>query len=399
MVEREDLYDRPNLYGNADGDYYDNLERFTFFSHAVFLISRALTFSPHIIHCHDWQTGLVPALLRMTYRHDKMFSGTSVVFTVHNLGYQGIFSAEKWHFTGLDYREFFHSEGVEFWGKISLLKAGIVYADAVTTVSPTYAREIRTQESGMGMEGIFMRRSEALYGILNGVDYEYWNPAKDTNIKANYSPDEMSGKKECKAALIEEMALDSSLLERPLAGIISRLDFQKGVDLVVEILEDVLDLKVGLVVLGSGDASIQEALKKAERRHRGRVGLYFGLNEPLAHRIMAGADIFLVPSRYEPCGLTQMYALKYGTVPVVRATGGLSDTVAQFNAKTREGQGFRFDNYEPKALLRAVKEAVKTYDKKRVWQRLIANGMQKDFSWRQSARNYKSLYESFRKGQ
>lgn len=397
MVDREDLYDRPNLYANAEGDYYDNLERFVFFSHAALLISEAVSFSPHIVHCHDWQTGLVPALLKGPYRDDKLLSGASVVFTVHNLGYQGIFSVEKWPLTGLDYENFFHRDGLEFWGKISLLKAGIVYADAITTVSPTYAREVRTQEYGMGMDGIFKYRSRVLHGILNGVDYECWDPAKDKHIESNYSPLDMSGKKECKAALIKEMALDLSLLERPIAGIISRLDFQKGLDLVVEILEDMLDLRVGLVVLGSGDESIQAAIQEAAHRHKGRIGLFFGLDESLAHRIIAGADIFLIPSRYEPCGLTQMYALKYGTVPVVRATGGLSDTVAHFDSETGKGHGFVFDEYEPKALLRAVKEAVKIYDKKRIWHRLVANGMKKDLSWKESAKNYKKLYENIMK--
>ncbi len=397
MIDREDFYDRPNLYGNANGDYYDNLERFAFFSHAALLLSEAISFSPDVVHCHDWQTGLVPALLKGPYRNYSMLSRAATVFTVHNLGYQGVFPAEKVSLTGLPSKEFFHMEGLEFWGKISLLKAGVVYADALTTVSPTYAQEIQTLDYGMGMEGIFSGRSRVLYGILNGVDYGLWDPAKDPHIAMNYSPDDMAGKTRCKAALMQEMALDSSLITRPVSGIISRLDSQKGLDLVVEILDDMLDLDVGLVVLGSGDESIQAAIQEAARRHKGRIGLFSGFNDPLAHRIMAGADMFLIPSRYEPCGLTQMYALKYGTVPVVRATGGLADTINHFDTKTGKGNGFTFDPYEPKAFLDAIKAAVKTYDKKPVWDRIIANGIREDFSWERSAKNYKKLYESVMK--
>jgi starch synthase len=394
MIDREDLYDRPNFYGNADGDYYDNLERFAFFSHASLLLAEAISFSPDVIHCHDWQTGLVPALIKGPYRNYPMLSSASTVFTIHNLGYQGIFPAEKLPLTGLDYEDFFHSEGLEFWGKISLLKAGVVYADAVTTVSPTYAHEIQTPEYGMGMEGILSRRGTALYGILNGVNYDLWDPAEDPHIAMNYTPGDMAGKKRCKASLMQEAALDSSLIKRPLSVIISRLDPQKGLDLVIEILDDILDLDVGLVVLGSGDKSIQAAIQTAARRHKGRIFLFSGFNDPLAHRMMAGADMILIPSRYEPCGLTQMYALKYGTVPVVRATGGLADTIDTFDMKTHKGNGFTFDSYEPKALFEAFTEAANTYDKKRIWDRIVTNGMREDFSWERSAKSYKKLYES-----
>jgi starch synthase len=397
MIDREDLYDRPNLYGNANGDYYDNLERFAFFSHAALLLSEAISLSPDIVHCHDWQTGLVPALLKGPYSNYPMVSSAATVFTVHNLGYQGVFPAEKVPMTGLPSKEFFHMEGFEFWGKISLLKAGIVYADGVTTVSTTYARQIQTPEYGMGMEGVLSSRRRVLHGILNGVDYDLWDPAKDTHIAMNYSPDDMAGKKKCKARLVQEMALDSSLIKRPLGGIISRLDSQKGLDLVVKILDEMLDLDVGLVVLGSGDESIQADIQDAARRRKGRIRLFSGFNDPLAHRIMAGADMLLIPSRYEPCGLTQMYALKYGNVPVVRATGGLADTIKPFDIKTGKGNGFTFGPYEPKAFFKAVRKAVNTYDEKRVWDRIVANGMQEDFSWQRSAKNYKKLYESFLK--
>ncbi len=394
MIDREDLFDRPGLYGDAKGNYDDNLERFAFFSHAALLLSKEISFSPDVVHCHDWQTGLIPALLKGPYSNHGAFSRAASIFTIHNLGYQGIFPADKISMTGLPSRDFFHLEGLEFWGKISLLKAGIVYADAVTTVSPTYAQQIQTPEYGMGMEGILKSRRDVLHGILNGVDYDIWDPSTDPQLAATYSPENISGKKKCKRSLILEAALDLSLQNRPLLGIIARMDSQKGFDLLMQILDSILDMDVGLVLLGSGEEQTQEALMKAAARYRGRIGLFFGLDDRLAHRIMAGVDIFLIPSRYEPCGLTQMYALKYGSVPVARATGGLADTIDHFNVKTGKGNGFAFDLYEPKAFFDAVKEAVKTFDKKSIWEKIVANSMQKDFSCESSAKNYKKLYES-----
>jgi starch synthase len=392
LVERDDMYDRPNLYGNARGDYYDNLERFAFYCHAALRLAQALSFKPDVIHCHDWQTGLVPALLKGPYLDNSTFSGTSCVFTIHNIGYQGIFPVEKLSITGLPKMDFFHPEGLEFWEKISLLKAGIVYSDAITTVSPKYAEEIQTPEYGMGMEGVLKHRSAFLYGILNGVDYRLWDPAADSHIAAKYSAQELQGKSHCKEALIEEMGLDPSLQERPLLAMISRLDAQKGLDLVVKILAKILAMDVGLVVLGSGDEKIQQAIQKAAKKNPGRVGLFIGFNEPLAHRIMGGADVFLIPSRYEPCGLTQMYALKYGTVPVVRSTGGLDDTIVPYDPKTGEGNGFKFGPYKPASFVAAIRKAVDLFHNAEAWKKLLANGMEADFSWDRSAQSYLELY-------
>jgi len=394
LIERDDLYDRPNLYGSAVGDYYDNLERFSFFSHAALILSEALLFSPDLIHCHDWQTGLVPALINGPYGDTSTLAGTPTVFTVHNLGYQGLFPAGKLPVTGLLKDEFFHPEGLEFWGKISLLKAGIVYSQAITTVSPTYAREIQTPEYGIGMEGLFKHRRASLHGILNGVDYSLWDPAVDSHVPFNYSPRKMEGKRRCKESLIQEMGLDPSVIKKPLLGMISRLDNQKGFDLLVQMLDEILELDVGLTILGSGDELIQKAIQDAATRHQGHVGFDIGFNEPLAHRIMAGVDIFLIPSRYEPCGLTQMYALKYGTVPVVRATGGLDDTVVQFDPLTKEGNGFKFGPYKPAAFVAAIHQAVNLFQDSRTWKRLMANGMKADFSWEKSARRYLEIYRS-----
>ena len=394
LIEREDLYDRPNLYGNPGGDYYDNLERFSFFAHAALRLTEALSFKPHVVHCHDWQTGLVPALIKGPYEDIPTLSGVASVFTIHNLGYQGLFPEEKFPVTGLPKTKFFHAEGLEYWGKFSLLKAGINYSEAITTVSPTYAKEIQTPEYGMGMEGILRRRSAWLHGILNGVDYTCWDPARDSHLSAKYSPEDLVGKARCKTSLINQLNLDPSLTERPLLGMISRLDAQKGLDLLVKILDDFLELDIGLVVMGSGDEQIQEAIQQAADRHPGQVGLSIGFNEPLAHEIMAGVDIFLIPSRYEPCGLTQMYALKYGTVPVVRATGGLDDTINHFDAEAGTGNGFKFSRYESKAFYASIQEAVSLFQNAKLWKRIVANGMRADFSWDRSAQMYLELYRS-----
>lgn len=393
FFEREDLFDRPNLYGTPEGDYYDNLERFAFFSQAALLFAKEIRFDFDVVHCHDWQTGLVPVYLKTLYKTDPFLSGAVSVFTVHNIGYPGIFPRDKLPVSGLPAGEY-HMAGIEYWGNMSLLKAGIVYSDAITTVSPKYSQEIQTSEYGMGMEGILSGRRVFLHGILNGVDYVLWNPATDTHVPANYSLQEPAGKKRCKESLMKEMGLDPALKERPLLAMISRLSTQKGLDLLVHILDEVLEFDVGLVVLGSGDEKIQRAIQGAADRHSGRVGMKIGFDEPLAHRIMAGADILLIPSRYEPCGLTQMYALKYGTVPVVRATGGLDDTIVPFDARTGDGNGFKFGPYEAGAFLETIREAVELFNDSRTWKTLVANGMKADFSWDRSAQSYLDLYQS-----
>jgi starch synthase len=393
LFEREDLFERPNLYGTSAGDYYDNLERFAFFGQAALLLAKELDVDFDVVHCHDWQTGLVPVYLKTLLKKDALFEHTASLFTIHNIGYQGLYPKEKLATCGLPLEEF-HPEGLEYWKEISLLKAGIVYSDAITTVSPKYSREIQTPEFGMGMEGVLKKRSKDLYGILNGADYSVWDPARDSHLKAPYSPEKMVGKGRCKEALIREMGLDSSLQNMPLLGIVSRLDAQKGLDLLVDILDDLLALGAGLVVLGSGEERVQQAIQKAAERYPGKVGLYIGFNEPLAHRIIAGTDMFLIPSRYEPCGLTQMYALKYGTVPVVRATGGLDDTIVPFDAKNKKGNGFKFGPYKAKAFLGAIQRALRVFKYLDSWKMVVANGMKEDFSWDRSARKYAELYES-----
>jgi starch synthase len=386
-VEREDLFDRPNLYGSAAGDYYDNLERFAFFCRAALLACEETGFVPNLVHCHDWQTGLIPPLL------GSHFPKAGSVFTIHNLGYQGLFPAERLSVTGLSADRYFHPGGIEYWGGISLLKAGIVYADAVTTVSPTYAREIQTPEFGLGMEGVLRERRNVLHGILNGADDTRWNPQTDPHLTARYGPGRMAGKARCKEALIREVGLDPDLEKRPLIGVVSRLDRQKGLDILADALEGLMTLDVGLVVLGAGDQGIERTLGSAGERFPGRMALRVGFDEPLAHRITAGSDLLLVPSRYEPCGLTQLHALKYGTVPVVRSTGGLEDTVTDLDSRNGRGTGFKFDEARPQALLQALERAVSLFERRGAWARLRNAGMEANFSWEGAAARYMTLFE------
>jgi starch synthase len=395
LIDREDMFDRPNLYGNDRGDYYDNLERFTYYSHAALRLMELINIRPGVIHAHDWQTGLVPALLKSVYRFSPVLSGVPTVFTIHNIGYQGLFHPDKLAITGLSHEDFYTMFGLEYWDNISLLKSGLVYAEALTTVSPTYSREIQTAEYGRGMDSVLRSRAGSLSGILNGVDYNIWNPGLDKLITAHFTPDDLSGKKINKKQLIKTLSLDDSALKRPLIGMITRLEYQKGLDLTLSILPGIMDLGASLAILGSGDEGIQHALHDAVQRYPGRIGLETGFNERLAHGIMAGADLFLIPSRYEPCGLTQMYALKYGTVPVVRSTGGLEDTIVQFNPDTGDGNGFKFGPYDATAFYYAVREAIELFDKHPdTWLKLQQNGMAADFSWDYAALRYRKLFRS-----
>lgn len=393
LFEREDLFDRPNLYATSEGDYYDNLERFVYFNRAALIFLKHMGSPIDVIHCHDWQTGLVPAYLKTIYRDDPLLASTATLFTIHNIGYQGLFPQEKLALCGLP-PQVFQMEGLEYWGQISLLKAGMVYADALTTVSPSYAREIQDPEFGLGMEGVLQKRAKDLYGILNGVDYDSWSPEKDPDIPYPYDMDRTGEKAKNKGALLYEVGLKESLQDRPLFGMISRLSAQKGCDLLVQAMDEMVGLGAGLVILGSGEEKYQRLLEKGARKHPGAVSLRLGFDESLAHRIMAGADLLLIPSLYEPCGLTQMYALKYGTVPLVRATGGLHDTVVPFDSKAKKGNGFKFGPYKAEALMGAVKEAGRVYKDSTTWQVLMRNGMGEDFSWDRSAQRYFDLYQS-----
>ena len=394
LIEREDMYQRPNLYGGACGDYYDNFERFAFFSLASLTLCEKWNQDTKIIHCNDWQTGLVPALLRGLYSSHPKLSKIRSVFTIHNIGYQGIFPKEKLTLTGLNEKEFFHPEGLEYWGKISTLKAGIVFSNAVTTVSPRYAEEIQSQEYGMGMEGILSAHRNKLHGILNGVDNKSWDPKKDKYLPATYDVDQKEGKRVCKERLLQQLGLQTKGTKIPLLCMVSRLDKQKGLDLLLEVIDDLMKQELCVVILASGDKKIEAKLRKTVSRYPQKMAFIKGFDEAMAHRIIAGSDILMMPSRYEPCGLTQMYASKYGTVPVVRATGGLDDTVQEFDPKSGKGNGFKFRPYEACEFLAALKRALAFYSDQRQWQRIISNAMKCDFSWRRSAEQYIDLYES-----
>ena len=392
LFDNPAFFDRSGLYGTAKGDYADNLERFTFLNRAVLLLAKETGARVDVVHCHDWQTALIPAYLKVLYHGDPFFRRMASLFTIHNMGYQGIFPAHELAVCGLPVTEF-HMEGVEYWGDLCLLKAGIVYSDALTTVSPTYSREIQTPEFGLGMEGILRSRSNQLFGILNGADYAVWNPATDIHIASPYTADDRRGKRTCKVALLREAGLEERLADRPVCGVISRLTVQKGYELIAQSVDRILSMDVGLVILGAGEPKYQRAVEELRKRHPTRVGEWLGFDEPLAHRIMAGSDILLVPSLYEPCGLTQLHAMKYGTVPLVRATGGLDDTIDAFDRESGSGTGFKFYGYESTDFVDEIRRAVRMYEDRPVWEKIIENDMAADFSWERSARRYRALYE------
>jgi len=392
FIGRDEFFDREYLYSTTKGDYFDNAERFIFFSKAVLIFCQHIGFSPEIIHHHEWQTGLIPAYLKSIYQNDPFFFHTAVVFTIHNIAYQGLFKKEKFKLTGLP-MEMYNPEGIEFWERINLMKAGIVYADVINTVSQKYSEEIQTSEYGYGLEGILRKRREDLYGILNGVDYQDWDPSHDPHLIARYDMNNLSGKNECKKDLLKEFGLPPSLEDSPLLGMISRLADQKGFDLLVEILDELFTFDVGFVLLGTGEQKYHNLLTEIARKYPDKAGIRIAYDDRLAHKIEAGSDIFLMPSKYEPCGLNQIYSLKYGTIPVVRATGGLDDTITNYDRSTGMGNGFKFDRYDAKEFLNQIKVALRFYAQPEHWRKLIRNAMTSDFSWQRSAEAYIQLYQ------
>ena len=384
LVDCPKLYGRNGLYGDAQGDFPDNHIRFAVLARAALVVARFL-FRTDILHCHDWQAGLVPAYLRTTFANDPTFFGVKTLFTIHNLGYQGLFAPKALDDVALD-RAVNRPDGMEFFGKVSFIKGGIMFAGALNTVSPTYAREIQTPEYGFGLDGALRARAPALSGILNGADYREWNPETDSLIAAPYSAGDLCGKRKCKQRLLAELDMPPQAIDAPLIGVVSRFAQQKGTDLVAAIAPELVRLGCYLVVLGSGDASDEAAFRRLAAEHPGRIAVEIGFDGNFAHRIQAGADMILVPSRYEPCGLTQMYGLRYGTVPVVRATGGLDDTID-------EATGFKFGESSAEALLAVVQDALLAFSNSGLWKAMMVRGMQRDFSWTRSARTYSSLYQ------
>ena len=375
---------------------WDEDERFILFSKAVIQIMQKLGWSPDIIHANDWQTGLIPVLLKENYGWDNLFRNTKTVFTIHNIGYQGRFSLESYKRAELHPSLYENGGILSHENDANYLKSAIVYSDIITTVSETYSKELLTKEYGAGMDGYLWQRNDDLYGIVNGVDYNVWNPEIDNLIPFNYSVDDLSGKLKNKKHLLDKLGIPFNS-EIPLIGIVTRLVSQKGIDILVETLESILNLKVQLVILGSGEKNIEEFLQMAALHYPHKFGVYFGYSEELAHLIEAGSDIYLMPSKYEPCGLNQIYSLKYGTVPVVRKTGGLADTVQDWNEYNEYGEetgtGYSFFEYSAAALLHSVKRAVNDFQNKAIWRQIQLNGMTKDYSWTSSALEYMKIYQ------
>jgi starch synthase len=390
FLEQDDFFGRPGLYGTQDGDYPDNAIRFTFLCRAALTLAARFEAFPHVVHCHDWQTGLIPAYLRVLPWLDARISSVATVYTVHNLAYQGVFPAWAFPLTGLP-PQLFQPDGVEFFGSLSFMKAGLLYADGLTTVSPSYAEEICTPDLGFGLDGVLRARRGVLTGILNGADYTVWNPEHDPAIAAPYGAADLSGKVACKKALLQTFDFPPDL-DTPVVGMISRLVDQKGFDLVAAALDRLLTLDVRFVILGSGYAPYEEYLTRLRATFPEKIGVRLGFDDALAHQIEAGSDCFLMPSRYEPCGLNQLYSLRYGTIPIVRATGGLRDSVEPFDAATGQGTGFVFQEASGDALLAAVTAALGAFAHRTAWQQLVQNAMRQDFSWERSASRYVERY-------
>ena len=393
LVDVPDLFDREGLYGTADGDYPDNAWRFAVFSRAALEYARLKEWRPSIIHAHDWQTGLVPVYQKMQLSGDPYVGGVPAVFTIHNLAFQGVFPASTLSAIGLGH-EVFDIQAMEFWGNISCLKGGINFSEKVTTVSPAYAREILGPEFGFGLEGVLRRRSDDLVGILNGIDTSRWTPTNDPFVPASFTADDLAGKRDAKRALLNavDLPVDETALARPVVGLISRLTEQEGFDLIAASMDRLRVLDATWVLLGSGERRFEDQWRTLAASYPERVSATIGSNERLAHLIEAGADLFLMPSRFEPCGRNQMCSLRYGTVPIVRSTGGLDDTVADVDAAPDEGTGFKFTDYTPGALIAVIQRALATFSDGARWESIQQRGMKRDHSWDASARAYVKLY-------
>lgn len=383
FVDSAELFDRAGIYNEHGQDYADNHMRYAVLCMAALNVSRHL-FRAQILHCHDWQTGLLPVYLQQNFRGDPTFLGARVLFTIHNLGHQGWTPASARADLGLD-PIVMSPNRMELHGQLNLMKAGLLYSNWLNTVSRGYAREIQTPEYGFGLDGLLRMRSDRLSGIVNGVDYSEWNPEDDPNIPTYYTVDDLSGKRECKRALLAELGLSTLDLERPVIGIVSRFAEQKGFDLMGQVFHELASLDASWAIIGSGEYRFESMFRAFAAAYPDKFGVRIGYDNGLAHRIEAGSDMFLMPSLYEPCGLNQIYSLRYGTLPIVRATGGLDDTI-------EEGTGFKFWDYAGWALLSAVQHALGVYSDQAKWRGMMKNAMQKDFSWQQSALEYIDLY-------
>ncbi|NPU97980.1 MAG: glycogen synthase GlgA [Candidatus Omnitrophica bacterium] len=393
LIDQEKLFHRNELYTEKGKDYPDNLERFTFFCRGVMEIIARNYFRPDVLHAHDWQAALLPIYIKTVYADHPVIGRIKSVFTIHNMAYQGVFPPFLYPVTGIGW-EHFHVEALEFYNQLNLMKGAIVFADAVTTVSPTYAREIQTREYGCGLEGVLLKHQKKVTGVLNGVDYRVWSPEVDTEIAARYSMDTLEeGKKANQTALRKEFGLREPPVRAPLFGVISRLAHQKGLDLLAAVLPSLIRRGAQVVILGKGEPPLEETYRTLQKQFPESCGVTIAFDNRLAHQIEAGADIFLMPSLYEPCGMNQMYSLRYGTVPVVRATGGLVDTVTDVD-EAGDGTGFVFEEPTPAALLEACERAIARFEDREAWLALARRGMRMDFSWDRSAQEYQRIYQS-----
>ncbi len=395
LIGSDRFFDRDGIYVDSvtGEDYPDQADRWIFFQRSAIELLKLAFPQIGIVHCHDYQTGLIPAYIARLRSSERAFHKARSVFTIHNLGYQGLFPREVMPRMGFSDADFYSGGPFEFFGMVNFMKIGVSHADLITTVSERYAREIQTPEFGYGLEGVLQERSNDLTGILNGVDDRIWNPEIDPLIPVVYSPHDLSGKVENKRALLRKFGFDESKLDWPLIAMLSRIDVQKGFDLVIGILDSLLQNEVLFVLIGTGNKEIEASLQAIVARHPDRAGMRFEFDNGSAHLAEAGADMFLMPSKYEPCGLNQMYSMRYGTVPIVRATGGLADTVTEFNSISGEGTGFCFAEYDSAALEAAVKRALTLWPDRVAWEKLMLNGMRQDFSWKKSAQKYFNAYQ------
>jgi starch synthase len=391
FIEYPPFFERDALYGTSLGDFRDNAERYALFSRAVLEASKIIGV-PDLFHAHDWQTALIPILLRSVYDEDPAFASAGCVFTIHNMGYQGLFPADTLPLLMLPW-DLFTIGKLEFFGKVNFLKGAIVFADFVTTVSKKYSQEIQTAEYGFGLEGVLKARAATVAGILNGVDYSEWSPERDRHLNCHYSIDDPSAKAGCKRELLALFGLENADAKLPVIGVVSRFAAQKGFDLISQVADRLANEDMIFTVLGTGDKDYEDLLKRLHRMFPQKIAVKIAYDNTLAHKIEAGADMFLMPSHYEPCGLNQIYSMRYGTVPIVRATGGLDDTVEQWDPKTGKGTGFKFGEYTGDALLLAIRAALAAYKDKESWKKLMRNGMMRDYSWSNSAREYVKVYE------
>lgn len=391
FIENEGYFMRDKLYGDQRGDYPDNLDRFVFFSRKILELLKEIDFKPDIIHCNDWQTALVPVYLKEAFGTESFYSGIKTVLTIHNIAYQGLFSKSEFHKTGLPW-DYFTMHRLEFYDMVNILKGGLVFADVITTVSPAYAKEIQTPEFGYGLNGLLSGRRDSLFGIINGIDYNEWDPAKDKELKYHFSLSKLEGKYKDKSALQKKAGL-AQRADAPLIAVISRLADQKGLDLVSQIIHSLLGMDVQFILLGTGEERYHRLFEGIKKKFSGKASINLKFDALLAKEIYAGADMFLMPSRYEPCGLGQIICLRYGTIPIVRNTGGLADTITEYDPKTTRGNGFVFDAYDAGELFNAVKRALDIYKQRGLWNKLVANAMKCDFSWDSSAKKYLELYK------